>query len=151
MKWRFLAATVLVSCAYDPPVSSPLPLLPPAPLAATTKALRLMSDHPTTLHAGTASFSPPDSVIRNLHILGSPPMWGSWNGTAFEVPVNPAWPRIFIPNPTRANFIHLAWSSDLRVWNPVGYFTNCTEGVMLVDATGIGERLRFYRISAMAP
>ena len=84
-----------------------------------------------------------------MHLLGDGEtgvLWGTWNGLGFDVPVDRTWTQIYIPNPTGSNFIQLDWSPDLSSWRRIGYFTNCADGLLLVDATGIGERMRFYRV-----
>jgi hypothetical protein len=93
----------------------------------------------------------PPNVVRDSHVIGYQPVYGFWNGTGFDVPVNPSWVQIFVPNPTQSSFVKVDWSPDLMQWLTIGYFTNYTRGILLVDPSAVGVPKRFYRVQALTP
>lgn len=173
MKKIFMLA-VLAGCATlvmavntpPPPVPGQAPptrvarkiLMSPKAQGGVTKVL--VAPELVTQTAAPTSPTPPPAapkvqvvpgLVRDSHIMGYQPEYGFWNGTGFDVPVDPAWVQIFVPNPTRSSFIKVDWSPDLKQWLTIGYFTNFTQGVLMVDPSAVGVSKRFYRVQALTP
>ena len=96
-----------------------------------------------------ASAAPVQPGVRDVFITNSDTLlWGVWNGTAFNLPVGRDWVQLTLKNPTSARLIEIDSTADLKTWSLVGYFTNCLNGVLLID-TNSAARKRFYRVGVV--
>lgn len=152
-KIALLLGVALAGCtstAPQPKATVPLPPMPPgvAAQASPVKAKTLAVRRAATFSAIPKAAGMP--ALRDAHVVGYTPDYGFWNGTGFDVTV-PDGVQIFVPNPTASTFIKVDWSPDLAHWTSVGYFTNFTQGIWLVDPSAGGAPMRFYRVQALTP
>jgi len=70
----------------------------------------------------------------------------SQDGTNWNLLVQAASPKLYVPNASQANFFRLDSSTDLKSWSTVGYFTNFVNGVYLVDDDGQHLAARYFKV-----
>jgi hypothetical protein len=134
MKRILLLACLLSGCTSQP-TSPPLPV--------ALKSLRA-----TAVNSFVTESAQVQEPVRDVFVVGDPLLWGTWNGVAFDMPVKRSWLKLKLANPTSANLVKLDTTTDLKFWTLVGYFTNCPNGILVLD-TDSTNRYRFYRLSVV--